>query len=152
MRYSHRLSDAVHILAYIEIYRTGDLSSTAIAQSVESNPGLVRRLMAALRSAGLLATQQGTATPALTRDPAYISLLDIYHAVEPDTPLLHVDDRTNPQCIVGGNIQETLRVAYASVQAAAEQQLATISLASLIADIQQRQRHKMSPDKDGFEP
>ncbi len=142
MRYSHKLSDAVHILAYIEIYHDDDLSSTAIAESVESNPGLVRRLMAALRTAGLLATQRGTATPEVTRDPTDISLLDIYRAVETDDNLLHVDDKTNPQCIVGGNIQETLREAYASVQAAAESQMAAITLASLIADIWQRERQK----------
>jgi len=142
MRYSHKLSDAVHILAYIEIYHDDDLSSTAIARSVESNPGLVRRLMAALRTAGLLATQRGTATPEVTRDPTDISLLDIYRAVETDDNLLHVDDKTNPQCIVGGNIQETLREAYASVQAAAESQMAAITLASLIADIWQRERQK----------
>jgi len=142
MRYSHKLSDAVHILAYVEIYHDDDLSSTAIARSVESNPGLVRRLMAALRTAGLLATQRGTATPEVMRDPADISLLDIYQAVETDDNLLHVDDKTNPQCIVGGNIQETLREAYASVQAAAESQMAAITLASLIADIWQRERQK----------
>ncbi|WP_407885723.1 Rrf2 family transcriptional regulator [Levilactobacillus sp. N40-8-2] len=142
MRYSHKLSDAVHILAYIEIYHDNDLSSTAIALSVESNPGLVRRLMSALRTAGLLATQRGTATPELTRDPAEISLLAIYRAVETDDNLLHIDDQTNLHCIVGGNIQETLRVAYAKVQAAAESQMATITLASLIADIWQRERQK----------
>lgn len=142
MRYSHKLSDAVHILAYIEIYHDNDLSSTAIALSVESNPGLVRRLMSALRTAGLLATQRGTATPELTRDPAEISLLAIYRAVETDDNLLHIDDQTNPQCIVGGNIQETLRAAYAKVQSAAEAQMATITLASLIADIWQREQHK----------
>jgi len=142
MRYSHKLSDAVHILAYIEIYHDDDLSSTAIAESVESNPGLVRRLMAALRTAGLLATQRGTATPEVMRDPTDISLLDIYRAVETDDNLLHVDDKTNPQCIVGGNIQETLREAYATVQTAAESQMATITLASLIADIWQREQQK----------
>lgn len=142
MRYSHKLSDAVHIMAYVEIYYDDDLSSVAIAQSVESNPGLVRRLMAALRAAGLLATQRGTATPEITRDPAGISLLDIYRAVETDDHLLHIDDKTNPKCIVGGNIQETLREAYATVQTAAETQMATITLASLIADIRQREQQK----------
>lgn len=142
MRYSHRLSDAVHILAYVEIYRDGDLSSQAIAASVESNPALVRRLMGALRQAGLLATQRGSAQPHLLRDPTTMSLLDIYRAVEPDGDLLHVDDRTNPQCIVGGNIQETLRGAYQQVQRAAENQMAQITLAELISEIQVRERKR----------
>ena len=51
MKYSHRLSDAVHILTYIgatEIVED-DLSSRAIAGSINSNPSLVRRLMSSLK-------------------------------------------------------------------------------------------------------
>ena len=105
-------------------------------------PDGVRRLMGALRQAGLLATQRGSAQPHLLRDPATMSLLDIYRAVEPDGDLLHVDDRTNPQCIVGGNIQETLRGAYQQVQRAAENQMAQITLAELISEIQVRERKR----------
>lgn len=148
VRYSHKLSDAVHILAYIDICHDGDLSSTAIAASVESNPALVRRLMVALRRGGLLATQQGSATPKLARKPAAITLFDIYRAVEDDGNLLHVDDKTNPHCIVGGNIQDTLRVAYAEVQSAAENQMKTITLAWLIGDILTRERAKQGPTGD----
>ncbi|WP_125583060.1 Rrf2 family transcriptional regulator [Levilactobacillus cerevisiae] len=142
MRYSHKLSDAVHILAYISICQDGDLSSATIAASVESNPALVRRLMGALRRGGLLATQQGSATPKLSREPAAITLLAIYQAVEDDGNLLHVDDKTNPNCVVGGNIQDTLREAYAEVQAAAEDQMKQITLARLIGDILAREQAK----------
>ena len=44
MKYSHRLSDAVHILVYLEIL--GSASSSTIADSVNSNPSLIRRLIA----------------------------------------------------------------------------------------------------------
>ena len=144
MRYSHKLSDAVHILAYIVIYRDHDLSSAAIAASVTSNPALVRRLMGALRRANLLATTQGAAAPKLARDPALITLLDIYQAVENPGDLLHVDEETNPKCSVGGNIQATLETAYSEVQQAAERQMQQITLASLITDIWTREREKSS--------
>jgi len=134
----------VHILAFVEVYHDSDLSSAAIAASVESNPALVRRLMSALRQADLLTTQRGTAQPSLTRDAATISLLDVYRAVEGDGDLLHVDDKTNPQCIVGGNIQETLRGAYGQVQRAAENQMAQIKLADLIGEIWTRERQRES--------
>ncbi|KRN02040.1 transcriptional regulator [Levilactobacillus senmaizukei DSM 21775 = NBRC 103853] len=132
----------MHILAYVVIYHDADLSSAAIAASIESNPALVRRLMGLLRRAELLTTQQGSATPQLARAADRISLLDVYHAVEADTPLLHVDDKTNPACVVGGNIQATLRAAYVAVQDAAEQQMAAITLADLITDILQREQQK----------
>ncbi|GEO70638.1 Rrf2 family transcriptional regulator [Levilactobacillus acidifarinae] len=147
MRYSHKLSDAVHILAYIEIYHDDSLSSTAIAASVESNPALVRRLMVALRQAHLLTTQQGTSQPRLTRSPSDVTLLDIYRAVEDEPNLLHVDDKTNPLCIVGGNIQATLREAYQEVQHAAETQMAQITLERLITQIWTRQRQREAADQ-----
>ncbi|KRM72240.1 Rrf2 family transcriptional regulator [Lacticaseibacillus brantae] len=135
MKYSHKLSDAVHVLAYVDIYADSDLSSAAIAASVESNPSLIRRLMSMLVQAGLLETQPGKVAPKLAKPAADISLLDVYRALDEQGPLLHVDEKTNPACIVGGNIQETLNAAYQQVQNAAEVQMQAISLQSIIDDI-----------------
>ncbi|MCI2032863.1 MAG: Rrf2 family transcriptional regulator [Lactobacillus sp.] len=142
MKFSHKLSDGVHILAYVDIMHEGDLSSTAIAASIESNPSLVRRLMAKLVKAGLLTSQPGAVAPALGREPAAISLLDVYRAVEDNQALLHVDEKTNPRCVIGGNIQDTLNAVYANVQATAEAEMARVSLADIVADILARDAKK----------
>lgn len=139
MKYSHKLSDAVHVLTYIDIFQDdGDLSSNSIALSIESNPSLVRRLMSALVKAGLLVTQPGIAAPSLSKPTAEISLLEVYNAVEDDHSLLHVDEKTNPNCPVGANIQGALNDAYAKVQAQAEQSMAEITLDQIVDDIQVR--------------
>lgn len=135
MKYSHKLSDAVHILAFVNIYADGDLSSAAIANSVEANQSVVRQLMAKLVKAGLLNTQPGKAAPVLAKDPDDITLLDIFGAVEDTRNLLHIDEKTNPSCIVGGNIQETLNDIYADVQQDAEASMAKHSLAEIIDTI-----------------
>lgn len=142
MKYSHKLSDAVHILAYIDIFKDEDLSSKAIANSVESNPSLIRRLMSSLSKAGLLETQSGIVSPKLSRPADEISLLDIYQALDDSKNLLHIDEKTNPNCPVGRNIQETLNDAYQKVQAAAEQSMADISLQSVIDDILAREQRR----------
>lgn len=54
MKYSTRLSDAVHILAFIALYPDCDLTSNKLAESVQTNPAYVRQLMSALRKGGLL--------------------------------------------------------------------------------------------------
>jgi len=144
MKYSHKLSDAVHILSYIEIYKDGDLSSRAIADSVESNPSLIRKLMAQMVRAGILISSPGKVEPKLGRPASKITLLDIYHALEDDEPLLHVDPKTNPSCIVGSNIQDTLNVAYDRVQKAAEESMRDVTLQSLIDDILVRENDKHS--------
>ena len=65
MKYSTRLSDAVHIAAFIHLNPTQDLSSGAIAHSIQTNPSYVRQLMSALKRAGLLHGTRGQAAPSV---------------------------------------------------------------------------------------
>lgn len=111
MKYSHRLSDAVHILTYIgasEIVED-DLSSRAIAGSINSNPSLVRRLMSTLKNAGLITSEPGRAAVSLSKPTNEITLLDVYKAIE-EPDLFHVDEETNQQCPIGANIQSALQL------------------------------------------
>ncbi|WP_461218365.1 Rrf2 family transcriptional regulator [Lapidilactobacillus salsurivasis] len=142
MKFSHKLSDAVHILAFVYVYADGNLSSTAIAASIEANPSMVRRMMSTLVKAGLLNSQPGKVALRLAKAPEDISLLDVYLAIEDNRNLLHVDEKTNPLCIVGGNIQGTLNGVYTQVQTAAETQMAQVSLRDIIDDILARQARK----------
>ena len=94
MKYSTRVSDAVHILAFIVLDPKDSLSSESIAESIHTNPGCVRQLMSALRKSGLLSSVRGHPRPSLTREPSAITLLDIYKAVEGDKSLLHLDTQS----------------------------------------------------------
>lgn len=135
MKYSYKLSDAVHLLSYLYIYQNGDLSSKVIANSIEANPSVVRSLMSSLRKAGLIISQQGVAGAKLAKDPAQINLLEIYQAIDTNHNLLHVDPKTNPKCIVGGHIQATLNKVYGKIQQNAEEQMQAITLQAIIDDI-----------------
>ena len=64
MKYSTRVSDAVHILAFIALDPKGSLSSGSIAESIHTNPGCVRQLMSSLRKADLLFSIKGHPKPA----------------------------------------------------------------------------------------
>ena len=86
MKYSTKVSDAVHILAFIVLNPRGSLSSDSIAESLHTNPGCVRQLMSALRRAGLLLSVKGHPKPSLSKVPSAITLLDVYKAVEGDKP------------------------------------------------------------------
>ena len=137
MKFSHKLSDAVHLLVYIEIFPDDDLSSRAIARSIVTNPSMVRSLMMDLRKAGLLKTKQGSAEPELAKKPEEISLYDIFAAVGMDHHLLHVDENTEQKCPVGGNIQEPLDKAYAEVEEAAFAKMREISLREIVDQIKE---------------
>ena len=132
MKYPTRLSDAVHILAFIALYQDCDLTSNKLAESVQTNPAYVRQLMSALRKGGLLVSVKGHPRPALAREPEKITLLDAYRAVEGNKPLLHQDIHTNPDCGVGVNIQLVLRDCYDLVQARAEETMRSITLQEIL--------------------
>lgn len=142
MKYSHKLSDAIHILAYIDIYADSGLSSKAIAASVESNPSVVRSLSSDLRKAGLIKSRQGVASPELAKAPDDISIYDVFMAINADHMLLHIDPKTNPKCIVGGNIQAVLAKAYQQVEDKAFAEMKTITLAKIIGQIKELQSAK----------
>ena len=132
MKYPTRLSDAVHILAFIALYPDCDLTSDKLAESIQTNPAYVRQLMSALRKGGLLVSVKGHPRPALAREPEKITLLDAYRAVEGNKPLLHQDIHTNPACGVGVNIQLVLRDCYDLVQTRAEEAMRSITLQEIL--------------------
>lgn len=134
MKFSYKLSDAIHILAYLEIFKDGDRSSRQIAASIEANPSVVRSLMSNLRTAGLIVTRQGAAGANLAKSPAEINLYDVYRAIDMQR-LLHIDPKTNPNCPVGANIQTVLDQVYTAAEQAAFAKLKDTSLADVIAAI-----------------
>ena len=132
MKYPTKLSDAVHILAFIALHPEANLTSEKIAESIQTNAGYVRQLMSALRKGGLLNSVKGHPRPALAKEPCQITLLDAYRAVEGDKPLLHQDTHTNPACGVGVNIQLVLRDCYDLVQTKAEDAMRSITLQEVL--------------------
>lgn len=143
MRISTRFSDSIHILAFIETFKGKiPLSSENIASSVETSPVVVRRLMGKLRGAGLIKTVHGSADPKLIREPKDISLYDIFLAVEEEQHIFTIDPKTNPECIVGGNIQSTLNEFYQQAETAAKAKLATITLQDILNSILVKQSEK----------
>ena len=138
MKYSVKLSHAVHILVFIYTSEGEPVSSDKIAESIHTNPGCVRQIMSALRKAELIKSVVGHPKPELAKKPEDISLLDVYKAVEGNKPLLHLDTHTNPECGVGVNIQLALQSFYDKVQKDAEESMAAISLKDIVDEFWQR--------------
>lgn len=132
MKYSTKLSDALHILAFLALNKEQRLTSTRIAESVNTNPAYIRQLMAALKNAGILSTTRGQPNASLTRPVGEISMLDVYRAIEGDKPLLHMDTDTNPACGVGIYVQLSIADCYLEVQKAAEQKMQEIALGDIL--------------------
>lgn len=130
---SSRFSIAVHILSLIAVsptHNTGDF----IAGSVNTNPVIVRKIIAMLKKAGLVDVRPGVGGTSLLKDPDEITLLDVYRAVEviENGELFNFHDNPNPKCPVGKNIEAVLRSEMQEAQSAMEKSLAQVSLKHLI--------------------
>jgi len=137
MKYSTKLSDAIHVLTFIALGGNGnhDLSSNAIAHSLNKNASQVRQLMSQLKRQHLLDSTTGHPQPQLTRPATAISLCNIYEAVD-DHPLLRLNTETALDCQVGQAMPIVLDAYYQQVQQAAQQTLSSITLADVIAQVQ----------------
>lgn len=135
MAYSTKLSDAIHILSYIYIFKEEDISSKAISRSIKTNPAVVRRLMSKLKKADLLQTSLGKANPTLTRSPSEITFYDIYIAVEDSPFIFHTNPDTNKSCPEGAVIQDVLKVHYQKLQENIENDLSNHNLSEIIDQI-----------------
>jgi Rrf2 family protein len=127
-----RFAVSVHILSYLAFRKDAAVPSAEIASSVDTNPVVIRRLLAALVKAKLVLTRKGAAGGfSLARNPAGISLLEIYRAVEPAP--MHGMDRFNPnhRCPVGARIEQILQDVFAKAQAAMEAELGGVTIADV---------------------
>lgn len=82
MAFSTKLSVATHMLALIDIFENEEVTSEAMAASIQTNPVVVRKLLSQLNKAGLIETSRGSGKTKLATLAQNISLYDIYQAVE----------------------------------------------------------------------
>ena len=130
---SSRVAVAVHVLAYMAWKRSEAVTSERIAASVNTNPVVVRRIVGALRNAGMVTVQPGVGGGAtLVREPEEISLLDVYRAVEDGDELfsLHSSEPAR-SCNVGGNIRDVLRPIFCTAHRAMESVLGDVTIADV---------------------
>jgi len=130
---SSRVAVAVHVLAYMAWKRSEAQTSERIAASVNTNPVVVRRLMGALRNAGMVSVQPGVGGGAtLQRDPGDITLLDVYRAVEDREEIFALPAAPPARdCNVGGHIVDVLRPIFCQAHRAMAGVLAEVTIADV---------------------
>jgi Rrf2 family protein len=129
-----RLSSSVHALLHLAEHG-GSLTSETLARSLRTNPVVVRQTMAGLRDAGIVHSERGHGGGwSLDRDPAAITLRDIYAALGSPTLFSLRNRSENPNCLVEKAVNAALTDATADAQALFAERLGTISLASMLRE------------------
>ncbi|MFD9376457.1 Rrf2 family transcriptional regulator [Streptomyces sp. NPDC059999] len=137
MSASSRMTVATHALTWMALVcpqrADGIVTSDQIADSVNTNPVVIRRILGSLRDAGLVLSQRGQGAGwRLARTPESTTLRDVYLAVEPD-PLIALHAATpNHKCPVGRGLPPALRKAYSRAEESMKAELAAVTVADVL--------------------
>ena len=134
---SSRFVVAIHALSVLARHAAkGPVCSNMIAQSVHTNPVVIRRLMSELENAELVASTAGRSGGfSLARPAPQITLADVYRAVEDDAVFrMHKLD-PEAACPVAAQLGKVLSPPLKAAEAALTHSLQLTTLADVSSAI-----------------
>ena len=133
MSTNSRFAVAVHVLTLMAWSGEEPLKSEQVAESVNTNPVVIRRMLCELAEAGLVVSQTGSLGGSrLASDPAKTTLLDVYQALECGGVFSLHRQPPSRDCPVGVNIETVLGDVLLEVDAAVEAVLAKITIRDVV--------------------
>jgi DNA-binding IscR family transcriptional regulator len=121
----------------------GPITSEVLAGTMQTNPVVVRRIMAGLRDSGYVRSEKGHGGGwTLACDLAGVSLRDIYEALGRPS-LFAIGNRNEaPDCLVEQAVNAALDDALHDAEALLLSRLGNVTLAALSADFHERMTHR----------
>lgn len=138
MQISSRFTIAIHVFACIDTFQDEyKITSDFLAESINVNPVIIRKILAQLKAAGLVKVARGTGGASIAKPLQEVTFLDIYRAVEcvENGQLFHFHENPSSKCPVGRNIHLLLDDKLLRVQNAMEKELESITLEDVKKDI-----------------
>jgi Rrf2 family protein len=127
------MASAVQILCVMAYKREGNMNSEIIANSLRTNPVVVRRLLKGMEHAGLVEIRPGKdGGVQFRREPDEITLDQIYRAVEDETDVFALRQGGNPNCPVNARMKSLLGPIFAAANNAVVATLEQTTLGSLV--------------------
>jgi Rrf2 family protein len=140
MNDNQQFSVSVHILAILAAYPNTTLTSETIADSVDTHPVVIRRIMAHLRQHGLVDSRSGASGGwHLLQEPAAINLRDVYRAIRHEN-VLAMHQHPNPDCPIGGHIRETLEPVFDEAQNSLETALGQFTISDVLEKVKEKSK------------
>lgn len=115
------------------------VTSEMLAKMMDTNPVVIRRIMAGLKKQGYVQSEKGHGGGwTLVCDLSKVTLRDIYAALGSPS-LLAIGNRTEaPGCLVEQAVNAALQQAFHDAESLLLSRLGEVTLAMLSADLQQR--------------
>lgn len=138
MKRDSRLSGVLHVVLHMAEQGT-PMTSEELAGHMTTNPVVIRRIMAGLREAGIVASAKGHGGGwTLACDLEKVTLKDVYEALG-SPELFAIGNRTeSPGCLVEQAVNAALDSAFEEAEALLVARLADVTLARLSADFHRR--------------
>lgn len=138
MKRDSRLSGVLHCLLHMA--ELGEpATSEWLAQAMQTNPVVIRRLMGGLRDAGFVASAKGHGGGwVLSCRLEDITLRDVHEAVGSPEVLAVGHREESPGCLVEQAVNAALASAYDAAAALLLERLGTVTLAALSRDFHSR--------------
>lgn len=140
MQISSRFTVALHIFTCVDTF--GDkykIISDFLAESINTNPVIIRKILTQLKNAGLITVARGTGGITPTRPLREITFYDVYEAIEPleNGDLFNFHASPNPNCPVGRNIHTLLDDKLKAIQLAMENEMKKYTVDDLRSGIRE---------------
>ena len=136
MKRDGKFSIALHILVHLAEAGARPTISGELAAHLRTNPVVVRRSLAGLREAGIVASAKGHGGGwTLGRPATAISLGEVYAALGERGDLMAAPEPVAHGCRIAATVDRSLDGFYAEAEALLVRRLTAISLADLAADI-----------------
>jgi Rrf2 family protein len=140
MNTNQRFSISIHALTLLAANEA--LTSEAIANSVDTNPVVIRRTMASLREHGLVESKPGANGGwRLLRSAEQIHLCDVYRSLG-EQDMFAVHNHPNKHCAIGRNIKGTLTNIFMNAQSVMMDTLNRSTIADVLEDVRARGGHQ----------
>ena len=138
MRCDGRLSGVLHVLLHMAEQRE-PVTSETLAKAMDTNPVVIRRLMAGLREHGYVRSEKGHGGGwTLACDLSRVTLRDIYTALGCPS-LLAIGNRTEaPDCLVEQAVNAALSQTFQDAEALLLARFGDVTLAMLSTDVHNR--------------
>lgn len=138
MKRDSRLSGVLHVLLHMA-EAGGPATSESLAKAMQTNPVVIRRILAGLRDAGFVHSEKGHGGGwTIARDLAAMTMRDVYEAIG-RPHLMAMGNRTEaPGCLVEQAVNAALDTSFRDAEALLLDRFGQVTLAMLAADFHAR--------------
>lgn len=141
MRRDSKLSSILHVLLHMA-HADRPFTSDELAGFLDTNPVLVRRVLAGLRERGYVGSDKGHGGGwSITCDLRKVTLRDIYGAVGSPTVFAMGNRSEQPECLVERAVNDALSSAFDEAEALLIDRFKDVTLADLSARFNREYAH-----------